>query len=234
MAKSSIAAVALSAIASVAAAQEINLVAFARANEGKFASELQQPMPETTLWRREAPTALISASFDQAKGLLVLPMGHSVFGVDVVTSCKKTGTYVGTTAFGRSATVTRQTCVTVKAEDQNGFELGLPHCTHEDRQLPVSERKCFDILSNEPQLAIPVTADQYRDIKRRGLLLKATFRIGDGVDQEVVERRDFQTSPKIDDPFETTARVLSVRGRITRVSVFTADGKTELATIDRR
>lgn len=210
------------------------LWAFAEANADRFASELRIPARTFTL--RVAPDLPdFNLKYMPKSGYLVVESQRIL--TEVLTErCKVLGTYVGRTAAGASRQVTRRDCTDLRIQDiGSGFELGdqlCPSWLNPSDDWPGGPG-AQDCSVKSRMVVAKVTPDEYREIKRSGLIYEVALAAGTGVDAEVVTLTRLRTTPKVSWPYEDERKHYTVNGRIESVRVLRSDGKTVLATYAR-
>lgn len=217
-------------------AQEKELAAFARANRGKFQSEIGN-LPRSFVVRVRQSIETWPVKFDQQAGALTSDIPHRVWSLWVYDRCASDGSYVGQNAYGARATVQKMSCDRLEVQDiGDGATLGDLDCTfanelfaNRDEGERLAECRRMDRRS----MSIPMTPAQYRSLKSSGAWLEVDFEIGRDVPDEVVIEARVASTPTVTAPVQRRTRVLRVMGRFESVRVFTSDGRTQLGEFRR-
>lgn len=192
----------LSAAAGLSLADDAAVVVeFAKANADRYASELQgttglQVGSTVTLNVRVSPTeASTLIQYDGNAGTISFQSLRSRASlVSVSSACQTTGHYAGQNSFGAKADVRTQRCDAVRL-------------------------KSLDPLGASFQGAvIQATPDQFRAIKRDGVVAVYRFTIAPSAAGLVVERSRSASSATIDLPVDTVGESLNVLGKFEQVS----------------
>jgi hypothetical protein len=221
-----------------ARAQEAELLAFAKANTGKFQSEVKGLPRFFVVRARPFDGWWQFAEFDQHAGKLIKDIGGNVWSLWLYERCTPSGSYAGQNSFGVKANVQKLSCQRLEIQDINttGVVLGDLDCSFTDRlaqDRSEEERAtaCKDM--NARRIQIPMTASQYRSVKSAGVLYEVDFEVGPDVDEEVATETRLTLAPTIAAPLQKSIHVLRVAGKLMAIRVLTADGKTQLAKYTR-
>jgi len=217
-----------------AGAQEAELLAFAKANIGKFQSEVKRLPRSFVVRARPFDGWWQFAEFDQHAGKLTNDIGGNVWSLWLYERCTPSGSDTGQNSFGVKAIVQKMSCQRLEIQDINttGVALGDLDCSFTDQLAQgrsEEERTTACKHMNARRIQIPMTASQYRSIKSAGVLYEVDFQVGPDVEQEVATEARITLTPTIAVPVQKSIHVLRVAGKLMAIRVLTADGKTQLA-----
>jgi hypothetical protein len=202
------------------------LLDFAIRHVGKFSSEMAEPAAPLVLRIAADDADFYAAQYKAREGLLLHELPPTVRDRQIAVSCKKLGSYVGATAIGAKANVTRRSCIELQIVDAAaGVTLGDTLC----KQGQAVEECRFGL----PVMRSPMSPDQFRALKRLGAWLEIEFVPGMGVDQEVATKQTFRSTPRLDWPYEDNRTVLTVRGTIRAVRVVAKSDGAEIGKFFR-
>ncbi|MCL5669599.1 MAG: hypothetical protein M1392_06530 [Gammaproteobacteria bacterium] len=217
--------------------QEDALLAFVKANTGKFSSEISGLPRSVTVRAKPFDGWWQFGEFDQQSGKLVAD-GSNVWSLWLFQRCAKAGSFVGGNVFGAKATVQKMKCERLEIEDVDipGVKLGSLDCSFFERlttHLTEEERSAECKTRDKRRIEIPMTAQQYRTIKAAGVIYEVNFDVGAETKQEVVLDAHVVAEATVSSPIEKSIRVLTVAGKMKAVRILTPDGKTVLVQYDR-
>lgn len=189
MAKSSIAIVLALLCGTAGADMNVkDLLAFARANEGRFTTELPTLPVRVSVTALPEPYLFGGTHYDTRVGGMSLQFASSIKGGLLVRDCKFGKPFTGQNAFGAKVAVKQLLCDELAIEDGEGLRV-------EDGDIPMSP-------------------DQYRGIKQHGVTLELDFVIGAGVNNEVVYLHRMREAATRANPVEIVTRKWVVRGKV--------------------
>jgi hypothetical protein len=222
---------------SAAATDEELLLRFAKQHTGKFASEIENLPVVVTVRGLEVGAWWDYAEYDAVAGVLSTDTASATL-VTITEKCRKSGSFVGRNAFGVKTNVARESCETLSIldSDSGGFKLGTLDCSRFDSLRTLMKEDLVQARCEEANFrkaSVRMTPDQYRDMKKRGLLYEVEFSVGSLTEKEVVETRQLQLPATLKTPIEKTLNAIEVRGRFLAIRLMLRDGKTVLAEFKR-
>jgi hypothetical protein len=224
-----IAAVLAAAVTGAVAASDLQaFVNFAFASEGKFASELP-PIASPFFVRAKLTPAdwALPGRYDQASSQFVESSPSLPWKIVARRACEERKGFVGQDGRGAKAKVRVLKCVDFIVKDADGdFPLGNRNCSREDFGV-LGEAACDRI--GQRFLEWPMTPDQYRAMRAKGVVLEVAFLPGKGAEDEVTRRQEIVDAATVENPVEIRSSVYTVHGTLQEIKVFSADGKTQYA-----
>lgn len=215
------------------AADDLNkLFSFARANVDKFENEIKSTegihLNSTVTIRIKEQGFGVLSKYDPKKSQFISENGESLYTINPQPKCKSSGSYIGTSIFGRKYTIQKLTCSAIILEPTNNrFELGDKSCRSwaaGAEYVPISnDEECKGITKTE--IVINMSASEYRTLKNKGVLYEIEFNVGEGADQEIVKKSTHYSKPTIDHTQSKTTSEYTVHGKIQKVKVYSSDGK---------
>ena len=205
MAKSSIAIVLALLCGTAGADMSVkDLLAFARANEGRFITELPALPARVSATALPERDLFWAAPYDARVGGMSLQFTSNIKGGLLVRDCKFGKPFTGQNAFGAKVAVKQLLCDELAIEDSEGLRI-------EDGDIPMSP-------------------DQYRGIKQHGVTLDVDFVIGAGVNNEVVYLHRMREAATRANPVEIVTRRWVVRGKVEKARWMAPKSAVVLAT----
>ncbi len=219
-------------------ADEEALAKVIKEHGGKFISELGGARKDFILQYRPISDPLFNSKYDQESKALVIPYGIQAISNEwIYERCSPFGKFVGQNAFGVKKQVKQLACERLEIYDSDSMsaKFGSLDCDFADDLYRGREQKAKEVCinMNQRRVIIPMSADEYRSLKRTGILYQVEFEAGGGVSDEVYldERHIFKAT--IDSPVEKHVRILTARGRIKSLAIITPGTQRILIKFDR-
>lgn len=191
--------------------QNQELLAMAKAHEGKFVVELveQRHLPKTKTVH--VPNIYMLGDYDAQRQMFV---SRDIFSqmkkFTVWSNEKPAGSFVGQNAFNVRVEVQK-----IKGERLNIFNVG--------------SYKFSDI-------EIPMSISEYQEYQRKGFSALVSFEVGQGLrltDQVFEKRRIFEEAT-IQKPIQTNVDEYVISGEITSVALYSPNGRLLVGSLPRR
>lgn len=185
-------------------ASEEWLVNFAKQNDGKFSSEIDSIPKKVVVRSKPFDGWWKFSKYDQERGVLTDSIIGRVWYEWIYERCKPSGSFIGFNSFGVKTTVARYNCYRLEIQDNtiNGLDVGSP--------------------------VIPMTPQQFRDLKSKGPIYEIEFSVGKDVEQEVASIQKIFSDATISDPIQRKILVFRINGKFEVLRILTPDGKTVL------
>ncbi len=184
------------------------LAEFAKQNNGKFSSEISSLPKRVVLRSKPFDGWWTFGEYDQERKVLRNSRIGTVSSQWIYEKCKPEGSFVGSNAYGAKATVQRSICERLEIQDDaiRGLAIGNPD--------------------------IPMSPQQFRELKSQGPIYEIEFEVGKNVRQEVASVQTVYATATISDPNEKKIQVLRVNGKFEVLRILSPDGKTVLYTTE--
>ena len=181
---------------------------FGKSNAGLFPSEVKAPLGAVTVDVLPDSMLLLSATYDDAAGVMRLPYSRNLTSATAIRECKSDVPSGDKWPKRPPGKVYRKECVALYLEDQS-------------RGLPI------------PGIDIPMTPQRYREIVAVGAQLEIDFSPGIDVQQAVAELQENIWPPRAGMPLHLADTKITVFGRIDAARLLSPDRKTVLAAFRR-
>ncbi len=216
-----------------AAAQRVdsiaNVMAFAKANEGRFVTEVKKPVPEFTVRSRPSAWNELNLSYLPKEGVAVsFPKILSMLMLD--EACVSDGKVSGQTAFGRSASFEKLRCRQVRLVLDGSQELWNVECPdypRDDGAAKAAPRHGCDALGGQ-RLALAMTPTQFRQSRDRGLMMEVSFTFSQDQTETVSELFAQTIDATISNPLQTRVVGYRLHGTLTGLRLLSHDGAVVL------
>lgn len=219
----------------------IALLDFMKANDGKFETEIKEVggigVNSIVTIRTKNKYFGTGSEYDAKNSTFTLKSPYLETSIMVYKGCKNVGSYMGESIYGKRYAIQEVDCTiaTLENTDYSDFKFGDSYCelfSASEDSFPTEDKgMCRGVLQR--MIKLKVSPDEFRAIKKSGVIYEIDFQVGMGAKQEIIEKRLSIAPPTIGSQSYQRTTDYNVYGKIEKIRLFSSDGKRLLVQYPR-